>query len=69
MFILGRAAEPLRPLLIARKEKIPVSGTFGIYALERILDAACTAFLAAVGLLIFRPSGDQDAQTAAVAFE
>ena len=69
MFILGRAAEPLRPLLIARKENIPVSGTFGIYALERILDAACTAVLAAVGLLIFRPSGDQDAQTAAVAFE
>jgi uncharacterized protein (TIRG00374 family) len=69
MFILGRAAEPVRPMLIARKEKIPVSGTFGIYALERILDAACTAVLAAVGLLIFRPSGDQDAQTAALAFE
>jgi hypothetical protein len=69
MFILGRAAEPVRPLLIARKEKIPVSGTFGIYALERILDAACTAVLAAVGLLIFRPSGDKDAQVAAEAFE
>lgn len=69
MFLLGRAAEPVRPLLIARKEKIPVSGTFGIYALERILDAACTAVLAAVGLLIFKPSGDADAQMAAVAFE
>jgi len=69
MFLLGRAAEPVRPLLIARKEKIPVSGTFGIYALERILDAACTAVLAAVGLLIFRPSGDKDAQMAAEAFE
>jgi len=69
LFILGRVAEPVRPLLIARKDKIPVSGTFGIYALERILDAACTAVLAAVGLLIFRPSGDQDAQTAAIAFE
>ncbi len=69
MLVLGRAADPLRPLLIARKEKIPISGTFGIYALERILDAACTAVLAAVGLLIFRPSGDQDAQIAAEAFE
>ncbi|HUL32664.1 MAG TPA: lysylphosphatidylglycerol synthase transmembrane domain-containing protein [Candidatus Eisenbacteria bacterium] len=69
MFLLGRAAEPVRPLLVARKEKVPVSGTFGVYALERILDAACTAVLAAVGLLIFRPSGDKDAQIAAEAFE
>lgn len=69
MFLLGRAAEPVRPLLIARKEKIPVSGTFGIYALERILDAACTAVLAAIGLLIFKPSGDKEAQIAAEAFE
>jgi uncharacterized protein (TIRG00374 family) len=69
MFLLGRAAEPVRPLLIARKEKIAVSGTFGIYALERILDAACTAVLAAVGLLIFKPSGDEEAKVAAEAFE
>ena len=69
MFVLGRVAEPVRPVLIARKEKIPVSGTFGIYALERILDAACSAVLAAVALLIFKPSGDADAQLAAVAFE
>ena len=69
MFVLGRVAEPVRPVLIARKEKIPVSGTFGIYALERILDAACSAVLAAVALLIFKPSGDADAQMAAVAFE
>jgi len=69
MFVLGRVAEPVRPMLIARKEKIPISGTFGIYALERILDAACTAVLAAVALLIFKPSGDAEAQMAAVAFE
>ncbi len=69
MFLLGRAAEPVRPLLIARTEKIPVSGTFGIYALERILDAACTAVLAAIGLLIFESSGHLEAQGAAQAFE
>jgi len=69
MFLLGRAAEPVRPLLIARKEKIPVSGTFGIYALERILDAACTAVLAAIGLLIFESSGHLEAQGTAKAFE
>jgi len=69
MFILGRAAEPVRPLLIARKEKLPISGIFGIYALERILDAACTAVLAAIGLLIFESSGHLEAQGTAQAFE
>jgi hypothetical protein len=31
LFLLGRAAEPVRPLLIARKERVPVSSMFGIY--------------------------------------
>jgi len=69
MFLLGRAAEPVRPLLIARKEKLPISGIFGIYALERILDAACTAVLAAIGLLIFESSGHLEARGTAQAFE
>jgi glycosyltransferase 2 family protein len=53
VFLLGRAGEPVRPLLISRKEKIPLADTFGIYALERLLDTGCTAVLAAIGLLIF----------------
>ncbi|HKM65543.1 MAG TPA: lysylphosphatidylglycerol synthase transmembrane domain-containing protein [Candidatus Acidoferrum sp.] len=69
LFLLGRAAEPVRPLLISRKDKIPLSDTFGIYALERILDAACTAVLAATGLLIFESSGHLDAQGTSQAFE
>jgi glycosyltransferase 2 family protein len=68
-FLLGRPAEPVRPLLIARKDKIPLSDIFGIYVLERILDAASTAVLAAVGLLIFESSGHLDAQGAGRAFE
>lgn len=68
-FLLGRAAEPVRPLLISRKDKIPLSDIFGIYALERILDAACTAVLAAVGLLIFESSSHLDAQGTGAAFE
>ena len=52
LFLLGRAAEPVRPLLISRKDKVPLADSFGIYALERILDASCTAVLAAVGLLL-----------------
>jgi hypothetical protein len=56
LFLLGRAAEPVRPLLISRKDKLPLADTFGIYALERTLDAACTAVLAAVGLMVFESS-------------
>jgi glycosyltransferase 2 family protein len=54
VFLLGRAGEPVRPLLLARKEKLPVSGLFGIYVLERLFDAACTAVIAAIGLLLFQ---------------
>jgi glycosyltransferase 2 family protein len=54
VFLLGRAGEPLRPLLLARKEKLPLSGMFGIYVLERLFDAASTAVIAAIGLLLFQ---------------
>jgi uncharacterized protein (TIRG00374 family) len=53
VFLLGRAGEPVRPLLLARKEKLPIADTFGIYVLERIFDTACTAVLAAIGLIVF----------------
>ena len=35
IFVLGRAGEPVRPLLLARKNRQPVSGMFGIFFLER----------------------------------
>jgi uncharacterized protein (TIRG00374 family) len=54
IFLLGRAGEPVRPLLLARKEKLPVSGMFGVYVLERLFDAASTAVIAAIGLLLFQ---------------
>jgi glycosyltransferase 2 family protein len=53
VFLLGRAAEPVRPLLLARKEKLPVAGLFGVYVLERLFDTASTAVVAAIGLLLF----------------
>src|SRR6266404_1627722 len=52
ILLLGRAGEPIRPILLARKEKLPVSGLFGIYVLERIFDAA--AVVAALGLLLYQ---------------
>ncbi len=51
VFVLGRAGEPVRPLLIARKEKMPVSSMFGIYVLERLFDVCATAVLAGISLL------------------
>jgi glycosyltransferase 2 family protein len=54
VFLLGRAGEPVRPLLLARKEKLPVSDMFGIYVLERLFDAGSTAVIAAIGLLLFQ---------------
>jgi hypothetical protein len=53
IFLFGRAGEPVRPLLLSRKEKLPIADMFGIYALERIFDAASAAVIAAVGLLLF----------------
>jgi len=64
VFLLGRAGEPLRPLLLARKEKLPVSDMFGIYVLERLFDAASTAVIAAIGLLLFQSHAQAGETTA-----
>jgi glycosyltransferase 2 family protein len=54
IFLLGRAGEPVRPILLARKEKLPTAGLFGIYLLERLLDTASTLVIAALGLILIR---------------
>jgi uncharacterized protein (TIRG00374 family) len=53
IFLLGRAGEPVRPLLLAKKEHLPIADTFGIYVLERIFDMASVAVIAGVGLVLF----------------
>jgi uncharacterized protein (TIRG00374 family) len=53
VFLLGRAGEPVRPILLARKEKLPIADLFGIYALERLFDLASAAVIAAIALLLF----------------
>jgi uncharacterized protein (TIRG00374 family) len=53
IFLLGRAGEPIRPLLLARKERLPVADMFGLYFLERLFDTACTAVIAGLGLVLF----------------
>jgi glycosyltransferase 2 family protein len=54
IFLLGRAGEPIRPLLLARKEKLPVADMFGVYVLERLFDTASTAVIAGLGLTLFQ---------------
>jgi uncharacterized protein (TIRG00374 family) len=56
--LLGRPGEPIRPFLLARKEKLPVSGMFGVYLLERIFDFASTAVIGTIALLGFRADAE-----------
>ena len=51
--LLGRVAEPIRPVLIGRKESLPVAGMFGVYFLERVFDMAATVVIAIFALLSF----------------
>ncbi|HEY2645389.1 MAG TPA: lysylphosphatidylglycerol synthase transmembrane domain-containing protein [Candidatus Acidoferrales bacterium] len=60
IFILGRAGEPVRPLILARKERLPVASMFGIFFLERFCDFCAAAALACLALLVF-PSRLSDA--------
>jgi glycosyltransferase 2 family protein len=52
-FLLGRAGEPIRPVLIGKKESLPIPSMFGVYVLERVFDMAATAVLAGVALVLF----------------
>jgi len=62
VFILGRAGEPIRPVLISRKESLSMPGMFSIFVLERIFDAAASVILACIGLLVFDKSRLSDSQ-------
>ncbi|MGO9640830.1 MAG: lysylphosphatidylglycerol synthase transmembrane domain-containing protein [Candidatus Acidiferrales bacterium] len=53
IFLLGRAGEPVRPLLLARKGHYPAASQFGIYILERIFDFVTSAVIAMLALLVF----------------
>lgn len=52
IFLLGRAGEPVRPLLIARKDRLPVADSLGVYVLERVFDIGATAVIAICALLV-----------------
>jgi glycosyltransferase 2 family protein len=56
-FLLGRAGEPIRPVLIAKKDSLPVPEMFGVYVLERVFDMAATAVLASAALILYSHRG------------
>ena len=56
-FLLGRAGEPVRPVLIAKKDSVSIPCMFGVYVLERVFDMAATAVLAALALVFFQQHG------------
>lgn len=57
MFLLGRAAEPVRPVLIARKDSLSMPKMFGVYVLERVFDMTASALLAGFALVAFERRG------------
>jgi glycosyltransferase 2 family protein len=59
VFLLGRAGEPVRPILLAGKEKLPMADMFGLYVLERLFDTAATAVIAGLGLVLFQSQAHQ----------
>ena len=59
VFLLGRAGEPIRPLLLAKRANHPVADIFGIWVLERLFDVASMAVIAAIALIVFKGSDHQ----------
>jgi len=53
--LLGRAGEPIRPYLIARRQDLTLSSQLAVWAVERIFDIG--AFTVLIGLAVFREGG------------
>jgi len=70
--LFGRPGEPVRPLLIARREHLSISGQFGIYVVERVFDIATTIVITGwtlmylPGLLRERESADSSIHSSAL---
>jgi uncharacterized protein (TIRG00374 family) len=65
IFVLGRAGEFVRPLWLARLERIPVTASFATIVIERVLDTLMLLILFALALLLVQlPSGSKDIITA-----
>jgi glycosyltransferase 2 family protein len=65
-FLLGRAGEPVRPVLIARKDSLPIPHMFGVYVLERVFDMAAAVVLAGSALLLYQNQGAASGQGSSI---
>ncbi|HWF36893.1 MAG TPA: lysylphosphatidylglycerol synthase transmembrane domain-containing protein [Candidatus Acidoferrales bacterium] len=65
-FLLGRAGEPVRPVLIARKDSLPIPHMLGVYVLERVFDMAAAVVLAGSALLLYQNHGAESGQGTAI---
>lgn len=61
IFVVGRAGDIVRPLLLSMRTRIKASATIATILIERIYDMSAVAILFAVNLLILEmPGGKQD---------
>jgi len=54
--LLGRAADPVRPYLVAKKTGLPVSNQIAVYILERLFDAGSMALIFC-SIILLAPAG------------
>lgn len=61
LFVIGRAAEIIRPTLLSLREQLQPSATFATILIERIFDTVAVVTLFSISLLFFELSPDQAA--------
>ncbi|HEU5352803.1 MAG TPA: lysylphosphatidylglycerol synthase transmembrane domain-containing protein [Terracidiphilus sp.] len=49
--LIGRLADPVRPFLVSKKTRLPLSNQVAVYVLERLFDAGTMAFIFSVAML------------------
>ena len=57
VFLLGRPGEAIRPVLLAKRARLPVADIFGVWVLERLFDFGCMGVIAAAALLTLEVPG------------
>lgn len=60
VYLFARLGEPVRPVLISRKSRVPLADTFGIYALERVIDMLFAGAILAVWFFIYSADHDRN---------
>lgn len=61
--LIGRVADPVRPYLVARRTRLPLSTQIAVYIVERLFDFGSMAVIISLALL-FLPSAETAAATA-----